>query len=48
VTLTHNNIYLIADRVEHIESHPVAWALPFAYLQGSRYSLADHLSTEHW
>lgn len=44
VTLTHNNkISFIADRVEHIESHLVARALPFDYFQGSYYSPADHL-----
>lgn len=49
VTLSHNNkISFIADRVEHIESHTLARALPFDYFQGSYYSPADHLLTEHW
>lgn len=49
VTLSHNNkISFIADRVEHIESHSLARALPFDYFQGSYYSPADHLLTEHW
>jgi hypothetical protein len=44
VTLIHNNkISFIADRVEHIESHALARALPFDYFQGSYYSPADHL-----
>ncbi|RON45300.1 EAL domain-containing protein [Pseudomonas frederiksbergensis] len=44
VTLTHNNkISFIADRVEHIEGHSLARALPFDYFQGSYYSPADHL-----
>lgn len=44
VTLTHHNkISFIADRVEHIESHSLARALPFDYFQGSYYSPADHL-----
>jgi len=44
VTLTHNNkISFIADRVEHIESHSLARALPFDYFQGSYYSPADHI-----
>ncbi|MFJ7796043.1 EAL domain-containing protein [Pseudomonas sp. NPDC096950] len=44
VALTHNNkISFIADRVEHIESHSLARALPFDYFQGSYYSPADHL-----
>ncbi|WP_213936869.1 EAL domain-containing protein [Pseudomonas sp. dw_612] len=43
VTLLHNNkISFIADRVEHIESHSLARALPFDYFQGSYYSPADH------
>ncbi|MEO6677559.1 MAG: EAL domain-containing protein [Pseudomonas sp.] len=46
-TLTHNNkISFIADRVEHIESHSLARALPFAYFQGSYYSPADHLQPD--
>ena len=42
VTLSHNHkISFIADRVEHIESHSMARALPFDYFQGSHYSPAD-------
>jgi len=49
VTLSHNHkISFIADRVEHIESHSLARALPFDYFQGSHYSHADHLLTENW
>ncbi|MGF6125283.1 EAL domain-containing protein (putative c-di-GMP-specific phosphodiesterase class I) [Pseudomonas frederiksbergensis] len=44
VALIHNNkISFIADRVEHIEGHSLARALPFDYFQGSYYSPADHL-----
>lgn len=44
VALIHNNkISFIADRVERIESHSMARALPFAYFQGGYYSPADHL-----